>query len=322
MKAIITVAPQHSIIKEIEAPAMNDDSVLIKLKYCGVCHSEHYDWKTKGGSFGHEPMGIIVQVGKNVTGFSVGDRVSGLWGSTLPGSGGMVEYAVADPRFSTIVKLPDNVRDEDLVLEPLACIYSAVSKVRCPMPGTRVCVVGCGYMGCGAVSLLKRRGCRVVAVDIRAASRADALQYGAEEALSPEEAMEKYAGMGFEAVMEWGETNESLDTAINLTSMCGQLCIGAYHTGEKRLIDMQQLNVKAIEMLSVHPREAELSSIGAQNAAEMLSSGEWDYKDIPTMVYPMKRFDQAQADLETKYGHHMKALINMEMEDGEPYMAE
>lgn len=57
-------------------------------------------------------------------------------------------------------------------------------------------------------------------------------------------------------------------------------------------------------------------------AMEMLGSGEWNYKDIPTMIYPMSRFDQAQADLETKYGHHMKALINMEMEDGEPYMAE
>ena len=50
---------------------MNEDSVLIQLKYCGVCYSEHW-WKTNGGAFGHEPMGTIVQVGKNVEGFSVG----------------------------------------------------------------------------------------------------------------------------------------------------------------------------------------------------------------------------------------------------------
>ena len=113
------------------------------------------------------------------------------------------------PAKDTVVKLPENVRDEDLVLEPLACIYSAVSKAHCSMPGTHVCVVGCGYMGCGAISLLKARGCYVVAVDIRESSRGDALKYGAQEAYSPQEALEKYGTEsghpGFEMVMEWGK---------------------------------------------------------------------------------------------------------------------
>ena len=34
----------------------------------------------------------------------------------------------------------------------------------------------------------------------------------------------------------------------------------------------------------------------------------------------MDKFDLAQAELETKYGHHMKAVINLKMETGEPYM--
>ncbi len=55
-----------------------------------------------------------------------------------------------------------------------------------------------------------------------------------------------------------GETEESLDLAINLTAMCGRLCIGAYHTGGKRLVDVQQLNIKAIDCLSTHPRENDL----------------------------------------------------------------
>lgn len=317
MKKIVTIEPCKSIIQEVAEPVMNDDSVKIKLKYCGVCYSEHYDWKTNGGNFGHEPVGVVVEVGKNVEGYAVGDRVSGLWGSTLPG--GMVEFAVADPKVNTIVKLADNVQDTDAALEPLACLYSAVSKVKCSMPGTRVCVVGCGYMGCGAISLLKARGCYVVAVDIRESSRQDALRYGADEAYFPEEVLEKFRDK-FDVVMEWGETNESLDEAINLTAFCGQLCVGAYHTGGKRLVDVQQLNIKAIEMLSTHPRQAELSSAGARNAAEMLASGAWNYKGVPTMIYPMNKFDQAQADLETKYGHHMKAMIDMERLDGEPYL--
>lgn len=332
MKGVVTIAPKTSVIREFDMPQMDNDSVMIKLKYCGVCHSEHYDWAhtQQPTGFGHEPMGIIVEVGKNVKGYNVGDRVSGLWGSTLPGAGAMVEYQVAKVSESTIIKLPDDIRDEDLIVEPLSCMFSAVSKVKNTMPGTHICVVGCGYMGCGAISLLKLRGFHVVAVDIRESSRQDALKYGAAEAYSPEEAIEKFitnAKMenpleaGFEVVCEWGESNESLDTAIRLTKMCGLLCVGAYHTGPKREVDMQQLGVKAIVMHNTHPREAWLSKTGAESAVCMLESGEWNYRDIPTMVYPMNQFDRAQEEMETKYGRFMKSVISMEMEDGEPYLA-
>ena len=321
MKAVITIAPKTSVIREMPMPVMDDDSVLIRTKYCGVCYSEHYDWANSpnGGAFGHEPMGVIAEVGKNVKGFAVGDRVSGLWGSTLPGAGAMVEYAVANVKRSTILKLPENVRDVDLLVEPLSCMFSAASKVKNSMPGTLVCVVGCGYMGCGAISLLKVRGFHVVAVDIRESSRKEALLYGADEVYTPEEALAKFRNK-FGVVCEWGETNESLDLAINLTAECGRLHVGAYHTGPKRLVDMQQLGVKAIVLDNTHPREPWLSVEGAKNAVRMLGSGEWKYKDIPTMVYPMDQFDRAQAELETKYGHHMKSVINMEMLTGDPYM--
>ena len=124
MKQIVMTGPKKSEVREIETVKPTDDQILIRTKYVGVCMSEHYDWSVarEGQVFGHEPMGIVAEVGKNVTGFAIGDRVSGLWG------GGMTEYVVANPKYDTIIKLPENVRDEDLVLEPLACLFSAVSK--------------------------------------------------------------------------------------------------------------------------------------------------------------------------------------------------
>lgn len=329
MKHVVMTGPKKSEVVELQNVTANDNEILIKLKYAGVCMSEHYDWSVAkaGSAFGHEPMGIIEAVGKNVTGYQVGDRVSGLWGSTLPGAGGMVEYAVADPRKDTVVVLPDELRDTDAILEPLACIMSAVSKVKIPMPGTRVGIVGAGYMGCGAISLLKTRGAYVVAIDIRPESLENAKRFGADEVYLVEEAKDKFLpnldmsdSKGFDVVMEWGETEESLDLAINLTNYCGQLCIGAYHTGGKRLVDVQQLNLKAIECLSTHPREAHLSDIGARNAVKLLSSGEWNFVNVPTKVYPRNMFDQAQEELETKYGKYMKAVIDMTAEDFEPYI--
>ena len=47
MKQIFTEGPKKCILKEVEKPTIkNDNEVLIKLKYCGVCMSEHYDWST------------------------------------------------------------------------------------------------------------------------------------------------------------------------------------------------------------------------------------------------------------------------------------
>jgi threonine dehydrogenase-like Zn-dependent dehydrogenase len=315
--------PKTSIVREIPDLHANDDQILIKQTYIGICMSEHQSWKDAkaGDALGHEPLGQIVEVGKNVCGFVPGDYVSGLWGSCLPGSGGMVEFAVADPRKDTVIVLPKNVRHEDIVLEPLACMMSAVSKIKCGMPGTKVCVVGCGYMGCGIISLLKLRGTHVVGVDIRKESLADAKRYGADEVYLADEVLAHYPNGSFEFVTEWGETNESLDLAINLTKQCGQLCIGAYHTGGKRLVDMQQLNLKAIDLLSVHPREYELSASGARNAAQLLESGLWKYVNVPVKVYPMDKFDLAHEELESKYGKFMKAIIDMTKLDGEPYIA-
>jgi len=328
MKYLVTEG-KKTIIKDVPDVHPNDNQVKIKIKYVGVCMSEHHAWTVAkdGEGFGHEPMGVIAEMGKNVHGFKVGNRVSGCWGNPLPGGGGMVEYALADPSIDTVVKIPENIRDEDAVLEPLGCIMSAVSKARISLPGTRVCVVGTGYMGCGAIGLLKMRGAHVTAVDIRPESLADAKKYGADEVYFPAEAEAKFVDpndpvspIGFDVVFEWGETNESLDLAIRLTNMCGQLCIGAYHTGGKRLVDMQMLNVKAVECLSTHPREMDLLGQSIRNSAVLLSNGEWNYSNVPTKIYPMNQFDRAHEELETKYGKYMKALIDMSCEDGEPYI--
>ena len=332
MKRIVMTGPKKSQIVEMSDIRPSDDEVLIKLKYVGVCMSEHYAWSTAkaGDAFGHEPLGVITAVGKNVKGFEIGDRVGGLWGSTLPRAGGLIQYQTADPSKSTIIKIPDHIRSEDAIIEPLACLLSAVSKARTGVPGDAVCVVGCGFMGCGAIGLLKMIGTHVVAVDIRSECLENAKKYGADEIYFPEEALEKFTSSkdgvsdpfkkGFEVVFEWGETNESLDLAVNLTRMCGQLCVGAYHTGGNRSVDMQQLNVKAIDCLSTHPRESDLNDKCARRAVELLSTGKWNYRNLPVKIYPMSGFDQAQEELESKYGKYMKALIDMEKEDGEAYI--
>lgn len=328
MKKLVSRAPMQTEWIDVEEKQIQKpNEVKIKLTYCGVCMSEHYDWltATKPRAFGHEPVGVVVEVGEDVKKLQVGDRVSGLFS-------GRSEYVVSEE--NRVFKLPDSISDTEGVLEPLACLISAVSKVRIPVVGERVAVVGCGYMGCGAIGLLKLRGAYVVAVDIKPESVQNALKYGADEAYLVEDLPASYryipgSGLnfdgepgGFSLVMEWGETNESLDLAIQMTRQCGQLAIGAYHTGEKRLVDVQQLNVKAIDCLSTHPREVDLSIEGCKNAIRLMESGAWNYKHVPTKVYPRSRFDEAQGDLPNKFGKYLKAVIDMSDKEFEPYIIE
>lgn len=323
MKKLQMVGPGKSEVIEVPIPAINDDEMLIKVTYYGVCMSEHYDWSTsKGGEgFGHEPMGVVEKVGKNITKFKPGDKVSGFF------TGGIAQYNVGNE--SNTFLLHGNVRDEDAILEPLACMVSAVSKVPVNFPGEKsVAVVGCGYMGCGAISLLKLRGAgRIVAVDINRESLKNALKYGADEAYTPDELPKEYLAPmdnidqgGFDLVFEWGETNESLDLSINMVKKCGTLAVGAYHTGGNRSVDVQLLNVKAIDMLSTHPRELDLLAKGAQNAIDMLASGQWQYQNLPTKIYAMTDFDRAHEELPSKFGKYIKAIIDCQRFDGEPIM--
>ncbi len=333
MKRIVAVGPKKCVVEDFtvngcSVPEIKDDQILVKIKYVGVCMSEHYAWSTAkpGQCFGHEPMGIVEKVGKNVTEFKPGDHVCGLWGNTLPGAGALCEYSIAS-RWDAIMKVPENLTDLECVVEPLACIYSAVSKMHKGVPGDRIAVVGCGYMGCGCISLLKACGAYVVAIDILPESLENAKKYGADEIYLSEEALKKFSTgtgqpMGFDTVIEWGETSESLDVAINITNMCGQLCIGAYHTGGKRLVDVQQLNVKAIDCLSVHPRQNDLNRKGAYNSVRMLANGEWKFRNVPTKVYPRNKFDLAHEEITQKYGIFLKSVIDMTWEDGEPYIVE
>ena len=65
-KQIVAVGPKHNQIREIDVPVPNDDQILIKIKYVGVCHSEHDDWKVaKGGeTLGMNPLGLWSRLGR------------------------------------------------------------------------------------------------------------------------------------------------------------------------------------------------------------------------------------------------------------------
>ena len=181
MKQMLTKGPRKTKIVEVPVPEINENQMLVRVTLTGMCHSELYTWQTagEGESLGHESVGVVEKIGKNVTGFKVGDRVSGL------GGGAYKEYIVVEP--AKMAHVPDTLSDEDAISEPLACLLSAAMKLPIQTLGDRIAVVGCGYMGLGAISLFKAMGYGdIIAIDKRREALENAKRFGATEVYLPE----------------------------------------------------------------------------------------------------------------------------------------
>ena len=152
---------------------------------------------------GHEPVGTVEKVGAAVEGFKPGDRVSG-WAYPA-----LAEYVAF--KAANTVKIPDAISDEDATVEPLACVVSAINKLPKEAFLKPVAVIGCGYMGLAALSLLKLRGAdTIIAVDTSEQARQNARKLGAVEAYHPSEVPARYLATwdsgcegGFHVVSEW-----------------------------------------------------------------------------------------------------------------------
>ena len=84
MKAGIYLGQEHIELRELPTPEVGNNDVLVQNLYSSVCgtdvavffHGPNTGHKvTVGGEFGHETVSRVVKVGKNITGFAVGERV-------------------------------------------------------------------------------------------------------------------------------------------------------------------------------------------------------------------------------------------------------
>ena len=184
----LTEIPKH----EISTPT----EVLIKIEACGVCHSQLHgiegDWKDIGipptlpTVPGHEIVGKIEEIGKDVTKFSVGERVglTPLLGSCMQCQycedgkeylcekmevtgeslkGGYSEYITASEDFVT--KVPDTMKPE--YAAPLFCAgitaYKAVKAAE-PEKNKKIAIFGIGGVGHMAIQFAKIAGCEVTGI--------------------------------------------------------------------------------------------------------------------------------------------------------------
>jgi propanol-preferring alcohol dehydrogenase len=184
-----------SEVREVPRPKPAAHEVLVRVEASGLCHTDIHaargDWPVQPGlpfTPGHEGVGIVEELGSDVTELAVGDRVAMPWfgygcgtcGYCVDGretlcesqrntgysvDGGLREYSTADARY--VVKVPDGVSPVDAA--PLTCAgvttYKAV-KVAHVVPSERVAIFGIGGLGHLAVQYARIVGGFVTAVDV------------------------------------------------------------------------------------------------------------------------------------------------------------
>lgn len=217
MKALVLDNYNELNYRDFPDPVIQNDEVLIKVKACGICGSDIHGMDGSTGRrippliMGHEASGVIIETGKDVKKWKIGDRVT--FDSTIyplddwytlngqynlsdnrmvlgvsPGEyrrHGAFAEKIAVPQH-ILYTIPANVSFmEAAVVEPIAVAAHAIN-IAGLKPGSNAIVAGAGMVGLFVIKLLKLFGTdKVFAVDIDQEKLELATEFGADYIINP-----------------------------------------------------------------------------------------------------------------------------------------
>lgn len=258
MKALVFNGPRDIRFETYPDPMLKtENSVIINVERCSICgsdlHMYHGDNLGKASysdgvqpfCVGHEFTGEIVEVGKQVHRFKVGDKVLASGGAPcgecshcLSGhaqvcdgwtafglstglNGGQAEYVNVPMADLTLQPIPEGISAEQSILltDAMCTAYFGLTRTGL-LPGETVAVVGLGPIGLIGVELAFILGAsEVFAIDPVANRRSHAAGFGA-TALDPAQAlpiiMDKTKGAGVPRVFEASGAKTAVELAIKI----------------------------------------------------------------------------------------------------------
>ncbi len=336
MKAAVLKGVNDLRIQDVPEPKPGPDEVKVKIAYTGICGTDPEiiegrfippEWTEDTVKIpGHESSGTVVEVGKNVRNFKVGDRVAcnfrspcgacyycrnGLENfceSPISSTGGFAEYTVY--RESAVYKLAPGMSFEvGAFLEPVSIAVHVVdlANVR---PGGSVAVLGGGPIGLLSLQIAMRAGAVKTLVSEPVAEKRDlARRLGATATVDPlredlEEATRKLTeGRGFRTVIDASGKPAVAKQAVMLADKGGTVVWAAVYPGEAR-IEVPPFYMYQNELTI---RSVFLSPYCFPRALDLLSV--LDIKSLTTDVLPLS--DIVRAFELHKQGRSVKILIKM-----------
>jgi L-iditol 2-dehydrogenase len=258
--------------------------------------------------FGHEWAGTVAAFGEGVSGFAVGDRVTGANSApcgrcrpcargepsrctALPPylNGAYAEYLLLPARLvaANVVAVPDGMAMElaAIVQTVACCVHGA--EIAGAGPGVTVAVLGLGPIGLGLVAACHARGARVLGVGRRRVERLRlARAFGAEAAVSD---LDELAGLtddeGPDVVVEAVGQPQAWSQAVAAVRRGGTVVLfGGLPRGEVPLdpyrIHYHELTLRG----SYHHTPAAI-----REALALLAGGGYPFAELLTHTYPLER---------------------------------
>lgn len=318
--------------EERDIPTAKDDEVLVKLEYVGICGSDLHYYETGAiGDYvveppfvlGHEPGGVVVEVGKNVKHLKVGDRVALEPGKTCgecefcktgkynlcpdvvffatpPVDGVFQEYVSHEANLC--FKLPDNVSTlEGALIEPLAVGFHAAMQGEAHAGQTAV-VTGAVCIGLVTMMALKAMGVsKVYVTDIMQKRLDKALELGADGVINSkevdavEEIMKLTDGKGCDLAFETAGAEITTRQCIDMVKKGSQIVLVGYSkTGEMTLpmslvLDKELTFKTVFRYRHIYPM-----------AIDAVASGKVNLKGIVTNIFDL---DDAQNAMDYSVNH-------------------
>ena len=308
-------------LEEVDIPRIGPGEVLVKIRACGVCHTDvsliEGNARNLPHSLGHEGAGDIVEVGGGVRDLKIGDRVcvflrfvcgdcfycrtgrdnlcsnmAGQFGFSVDGA--YADYAKAPAR--AIFKLPPNVSYEEggIIADCVATVYRAVVKRGEVKPTDQVMVQGVGGLGLSAVLISRLVGARVIAVDITDEKLAFAKKVGADEVIHasrekvPDAVKQLTGGMGADRVINLVGTGDSVLTALDSLAPSGRL-VQLGHTAESFTAKVTQIQRREVSIVgnSANTRQDLVDTL------ELAGSGRLKIKPIITDEFKLVQVNEA-----------------------------
>ena len=328
MKGLALPGGKKVELLEVPVPVIKPTEVLVRIKASAICGSDlhhyfrEYDEEAVRFIVGHEPCGIIEEVGAEVTGLRVGQRVAMYhWGGcgkckfcakgefkhcanrvgfgSVLKHGGDTEFMAVTPEQS-IYPLPDNLTYEDGTL--IACNagtgYGALKKIGINS-GLDLCIYGLGPVGVATAMIAKALGVKkIYGMDPNPQRRAFAEEMGVDLALdSSEEAIQELLRITNGGVARQVETSGSLkaqQAIVRTAGKHGRIAI----VGMSGLYDMSS----GVNLSNLIQNEIMIVGSHVMNRDEFIelielcSEKEIHFDKLITHRYPLQEAEQAMKE--------------------------
>jgi len=329
MKAAVYRGRGKVAVETVPVPSIGPGEVLVRIAACGVCHTDlkkvEYGLQAPPRIYGHEMAGTIVERGRGVKGWRIGDRVAVFHhipcgrcfycdrkdyaqcpvykktGSTAgfePAGGGFAEYIRVLPWIvkSGMVRIPRSVPLEHAsFLEPVNTCLKGVDRLNLRR-GDLVLIFGQGPIGLLFTQLLKARGARPVGLDLIASRRRLSTRLGACWSADPRTpAFERRLkaeseGRGADAAVLAVPSEAALSQALSLLRPGGTVLLFAHtRKGEEVRLDAGAVCVDEKTVLGSYSSSVDISD----EVARLVFSGKVDVGPLISHRLPLDRVEEA-----------------------------